>query len=241
MTLINDWGSQLPEFAPGEMYVRPFSEPSSTDEARTSFAIEGLSTDGKWCARAFLAADQDRHLAIARLELWPSSTTIVGMGAPVPAGINGDTMRHLPLGRWLAEAFGQLTDAEFLARTGSGYDPLLEAMGHTDTSAERIAWARQVADAVQAVPLRRRGRRGYPDDHYRRIALAYLDLQQQGVSRGIQHRLAEQERKQPETIRDWLHIATKKGFLTPGKQGRAGGRHAGPNLYPVTAPEEIER
>ena len=76
-----------------------------------------------------------------------------------------------------------------------------------------------------AVNTLRRGRRGYPDDHYRRIALAYLDLQRQGVSRGIQKRLAEQEGRPWQTIRDWLRIATEKGF-SPREPGE-GRSHAG--------------
>lgn len=226
MNLIDDWGSQLPELAPGKMQVRIWLE--DQDEARSGFAIEGRSTDGRWCARAFLAVDQDQHLTIMRLELWPSSTAIV-TGAPLPSGLSGDVLRQLPLGRWLAEARGQLTDPDFVARTGSGYNEILEQMGYTSASTEREEWARRVSQQTHSTMLPR-GRRGYPDDHYRRIALAYLDLQREGVSRGIQQRLAEQEGRQPETIRDWLHIATKKGFLSPGKRGRAG-RVPGPYLY----------
>ena len=237
MQPIDDWGTQLPELMPGDMFVRVFPEPSSTEEARTALAIEGLSTDGTWCARAFLTVDRGQHLTISRLEIWPSSTAIMGMGASLPSGLSGDALRHLPLGKWLAEALGQLTDQDFVARTGSGSEPMLEAMGYTNASAERVAWARQVSEQAQSLALRRRGRRGYPDDHYRRIALAYLDLQRQGVARGINQKLAKQESRQPETFRDWLSTATKKGFLSPGKQGRAG-RVAGPLLYDDGSSEE---
>lgn len=217
---------QLPGFQPGEMKVRLW--PGPTDEARTGFAIEGRSPDGNWCVRAFLAVDQDQHLAITRLESWPFDTAVV-MGAAPHVGLGGDDLRRFPLGRWVAEALAQLADENLLAATGSGYDPMLEKLGFTGASEKRKAWARQVAEEARSVTLRR-GRRGYPDDHYRRIALAYLDLQQQGVYRGIQKRLAEQEGRPWQTIRDWLAIATEKGFLTKGSKGRAG-RMPGPRLY----------
>jgi hypothetical protein len=193
-------------------------------EARTGFAIEGRSLDGHWCARAFLGVDPEQHLGITRLEVWPDTP-----GAQPQGSLDGRVLRGLPLGRWLAEAHSRLADEETLAATGSGYDPMLEEMGYSGASQDRKEWARRVAEEARSVTLRR-GRRGYPDDHYRRIALAYLDLQRQGVTQGIQQRLAEQEQRQWQTIRDWVHIATKKGFLTPGSRGRAG-RMPGPNLY----------
>jgi hypothetical protein len=224
---------QLPGFKPGEMKVRIWGGPPR--EAQTGFAIEGRSPDGNWCARAFLAVDQDQHLAITRLELWPFDTAVVMDAAP-RIGLGGDDLRRLPLGRWLSEALAQLADENLVGKTGAGYDPLLEELGYTAASAERREWARQVAGEAQSVKLRR-GRRGYPDDHYRRIALAYLDLQRHGVSRGIQKRLAEQEGRPWQTIRDWLRIATEKGFLTKGTKGRAG-RMAGPHLYEATQQKE---
>lgn len=201
----------------------------STEEARRQFAIEGRSTDGKWCARAFLDVDRERQLAITRLEMWPDDTDVV-TGAKPQTGLSGDALRHLPLGRWMVEALAQLTDEDLLAKTGAGYDPMLKELGYENASADRKEWARRVSEEARSIPLRRRGRRGYPDDHYRRIALAYLELQRQGVSRGIQQQLAEQEGRPWQTIRDWVRIATEKGFLGPGSKGKAG-RMPGPNLY----------
>lgn len=114
----------------------------------------------------------------------------------------------------------------------------LDVLEHFDLvvpTSEEKQRARALAEAAAGLTLRR-GRTGYPDDHYRRIALRYLDLQREGIGRGINKRIAELETKHlgrhvaRETARDWISGATKRGFLAPGKQGRAG-REPGPNLY----------
>jgi len=112
-------------------------------------------------------------------------------------------------------------------------------------AAQRFGWplpdeteTRALEEAVEAaeLPEKRPGRTGYPADHYRRIALAYLSLLEQGYGRGVLKLLAEAEskrlgRKVPrETVRDWVRGARKRGFLTGGRQGRAGAQ-AGPKLY----------
>jgi hypothetical protein len=90
--------------------------------------------------------------------------------------------------------------------------------------------ALELAVEAAELPAKRPGRTGYPDDHYRRIALAYLSLLEQGEGRGVLKALAAAEGKPRETVRDWVRIARKRGFLTEGRQGRAGAQ-AGPNLY----------
>jgi hypothetical protein len=74
---------------------------------------------------------------------------------------------------------------------------------------------------------------GFGDDFYRRIARAYLELQEQG--RGIQQRLSDESTTRlgrfltPVQIRDAVSRATELGLLSPGSRGRVG-RVAGPNL-----------
>jgi hypothetical protein len=110
---------------------------------------------------------------------------------------------------------------------------MLEQLGYgAAVSEERRRWAQRVADEARSVTLRR-GRRGYPPDFYRGVALDYLALQDQGVSRGIQKRLAQERGVPWETVRDWVHGATKRGFLGPGQKGKAG-RAPGPHLYETT-------
>lgn len=100
--------------------------------------------------------------------------------------------------------------------------------------AQDIDRARRLTKAASIEQLKR-GRTGYPDDHYRRIALAYLDLLAMGNRRGILNKLAEQETNRlaryvpRETVRTWVRRARELQFLTAGEPGRAGAE-PGPRL-----------
>jgi hypothetical protein len=81
----------------------------------------------------------------------------------------------------------------------------------------------------------RPGRRAKPTEHYRRIALRYLELLKQGQRHVLKALAAEESEREGravprETVRDWVRKATKLGYLTPGIQGRASAR-PGPELY----------
>jgi hypothetical protein len=68
-------------------------------------------------------------------------------------------------------------------------------------------------------------------------------LQAEGIGRGILKEIAAREAKRldrhvaRETARDWVRGARERGFLTPGKPGRAGAQ-PGPNLYRIPSKEE---
>jgi hypothetical protein len=181
------------------------------------------SPDGVWwCELHF--RDEDGHLAfdwMSRLVPWP-----VRPGERVPP-LTTDVLRSLPLGRWLALAHSRLAE---MPDWSEAVDP------------EQRAWAREVVKRVRNSELRR-GRRGFPADFYRGIALEYLALQKKGVSRGIQQQLAKQESKRLrrpvswQSVRDWVHRATELGFLSKGTPGRSG-RLPGPNLYTDRDTEE---
>ena len=81
-----------------------------------------------------------------------------------------------------------------------------------------------VAAAKEAETPRRRGRPGLPDDHYKRIALEYLELFAAGYRRGILDELACRHKRPKQTVRDWVHRARELDYLTKGKQGRAGAK-----------------
>jgi hypothetical protein len=194
------------EFANGE--VRVLASKRGEADATT---FEGRSVDGRWRCYGRLAVDSAGRLLISHLEIQP---WVFGDDCD----LSTDTMRKFPLGRWKSEVHAILSDESKWLSTGE-----------VASTVEGRAWARTQAENAKELTLDR-GPKGYPDDHYRRIALAYLDLQSQGVSRGIVRRIAEDEGRQWQTIRDWLHRATELGFLSRGAQGRAG-RTPGPNLY----------
>jgi len=160
----------------------------------------------------------DDELAIVQLTVEPDPTA--------PAPLNSTALRAVARdsAKILAKVRARLLgDPELM--------DLARRFGLVTVTAEEREAAQRLAEAAAVLPRKRRGgRQRYPDDHYRRVALRYLDLQEHGVQRGILVRLAEIEGVPRDTVRDWVHGATKRGFLTPGKQGRAG-RDAGPNLY----------
>jgi hypothetical protein len=84
--------------------------------------------------------------------------------------------------------------------------------------------------ALIAEPSRkRRGRPGLPESRYREVALAYLELYNSGLRRGIHGELMRRYSAPYQTVRDWVARARKLGYLTPGQPGRAGAE-PGPRL-----------
>lgn len=103
---------------------------------------------------------------------------------------------------------------------------------------QRLAALRRGARLAQTKP--RRGRIGYEDTHFRRVALDYLQMYAKTGGRGINGRLAAMYSEKhpetwkglaPETVRDWVATARRKGYLTKAVPGR-GGAEPGPNLFP---------
>jgi hypothetical protein len=89
-------------------------------------------------------------------------------------------------------------------------------------SKKHVTQARWVAG--QANRPVKRGRTGYGDEHYRRIARRYLEIASGPDGRRVLKVLAENEGVPRETVRDWVRKATRLGFLAPGTQGRAEAR-----------------
>ena len=134
---------------------------------------------------------------------------------PEQASLNGRALRLIRLSPLLARAHAELASSAELAS-------LARQLGWEDspTAEEQAELARAAANSS---PKRRPpGRPSLGDQHYARIAHAYLDLQAQGYGRGIIRALAEQEQRPWQTIRDWVAKARKRGFLSAGQQGRAG-------------------
>jgi len=180
---------------------------AATPEEADPF-IGGRSADG-------------RFRCVAHLHLTPAGEVIIRdievtswNGKPAPIGIA--VLQRLPLGSWLAMAHTRL------ARLGA----VAVGDGRGTPFAHRLAGSK----AVPAV-----GRPGFGRDFYRALALAYLELQEQGMARGIQKRLQDESELRfgrwlaSDQVRDALSRATELGFLGPGVRGRAG-RLPGPNL-----------
>jgi hypothetical protein len=128
-------------------------------------------------------------------------------------GITATVLRSLPIGKILAQVrLFILAKPEIIEGFQAANVPI-------EANEQEIS--EQVAEIATATTPKR-GRPSLGDDHYQRIARAYLALQAQGVTRGILNELAEQEGRPRETIRDWVHQARKRQFLSKGTPGRAG-------------------
>jgi len=95
--------------------------------------------------------------------------------------------------------------------------------------------SRELADSAAGSRLKK-GRHRLGEDHYRRIASAYLDHVIEGHTGGVLKSIAAAEgarlgREVPvATVRTWVAVARKLGFLAPGHPGRRT-TEPGPNLY----------
>jgi hypothetical protein len=142
----------------------------------------------------------------------------------VPAEITGGVLRDLQLGTIRDQALRDLEP------TATGRAAMAQ-VGGWHVSGKDVEVARRAADEASKS---RRGRPGYPSEHYRRIALRYLELIER--HRNVLVVLAAEESERAgrtiprETVRDWVRKATERGYLAPGKPGRAEAR-PGSNLY----------
>jgi hypothetical protein len=171
-----------------------------------------------WIVGGYLRLAPSGEVTIGQLELQPLDNKA--------ASVTGTVLRSFRVEELLARALAQLEDAPAVMS-------VLERHGLRRPSEEEKSNAERAAKAA-ARHERRRGRAGYPESHYRRVALDYLELQKD-VRRGIRQRLAERYGVNAKTVGDWIHRAHELGFLGSGHQGRAG-REAGPRLYAETPP-----
>jgi hypothetical protein len=189
-----------------------------------SFVAVDVVNDEPWLVRGYLRVAEEGFV-ISRVGVERFQFGDTGHGARLEeaeADVTGKVLRGVRLGEIRERAVRRLQER------GIAYGAL-ERTGW-DLSAEEFEQARRLAEAARELP-RTRGRKGYPPDHYRRIAIAYIDDIREHGSRGVLDRLARAERFERPTIRDWIKRARELGFLAPTKQGRAEAR-PGPNLYP---------
>lgn len=191
--------------------------------------FEARSPDGRWYCKGFLERDDSGRFLLRRVEIEPWTP-----------GVNVDTnaLRSLPLGRWVAQVAAMVSDEDLWGQTGltpiaGGVAMLGRPLSETEAGRQL---AKRVAAANRGIKLRR-GRSGYPDAHYRRIALSYLEVQGNGAPPGgiraeltrlenARRARSHQPQIQPETMRDWINRAGELGFLTTGRN-----RAAGPRLF----------
>jgi hypothetical protein len=208
------------------------ADEADEDDALASFVALTLAKRSRsgehepWLVRGVLRRSAEGPPMLSRASVEHFDNPEVEVTSTAMRDINFGTIRERACGALALkqDVFDAVTKTEGLAA-----DELAALVGWNEQ------WIRDVAAEAQRVPLRR-GRPGYPEEHYRWIALRYLALIKEG-RRDVLKALAAEEgrrlsREVPrETVRDWVRKATELKFLAPGKQGRASAR-PGPDLYP---------
>jgi hypothetical protein len=143
---------------------------------------------------------------------------LVLSGLRVDGSPTAELLRSIPVGRIEAAANAQLTVVDDAVVPGT-----------PARRRARVAPARpsgdggwDTVDPGRAVerPGAPRGHRGHPSAFYREVAKAYLDLAQ--VSSRPAAELAEANAVPTTTAHRWIKEARRRGFLPPGRPGKAG-------------------
>jgi hypothetical protein len=188
-----------------------------------SFVAVNVVQGESWLVRGQLRITEEVFV-VSRVAVERFRFSDTGYGARLEEGeadVTGKVVRGMRLGEIRERAVRRLQarGIAFEAMERSGWK----------LSPEEFEQARKLTQAARQLPLKR-GRKGYPADHYRRIALAYIDDIRAHGSRGVLARLASEEKVERSTIRDWIKRGRELGFLAPTKQGRAEAS-PGPSLY----------
>ena len=69
--------------------------------------------------------------------------------------------------------------------------------------------------------VRRPGRRGHPESHYREVAQRYKELRAAGVANPTET-IARERNVNRNTVAGWLRTTRQRGFLLPARPGRPG-------------------
>lgn len=142
-----------------------------------------------------------------------------------PSLITSDVLRRIPIGDIISRAGRQLADESWRThgvRVFMGSDLKPE-----DLSDEQ----RRALENSTSTRARRRGRPELSDELLIEVAEAYID--EAGRGRGAHGRLSAIFDRPEATIRDWVSIARRRGFLAPTKPGRPGAA-PGPNLPSIS-------
>lgn len=129
--------------------------------------------------------------------------TVKGVIVESPNPLTGSTLRRLPWDKYL-----RLADAAIRFRYAATIDSAREQSRRTKESAQELFGGKT-------------GRKPLPDDHYRRIARRVLELRSEGVGQPVLV-IAKEEKQNRNTVAGWVRKARQRGYLPPGRPGRAG-------------------
>jgi hypothetical protein len=177
----------------------------------------GEKSNALWVVWGSLALATDGTLAIESLAIGPAFEGQLGRrGDDIAHGVTGQFLRLLSPPQILATCAQQLRQ--------QGY--------WVDESARRAGAASPLSarhrELLQRIDHGRPRHAPISDDQLADLARRYLDLLHQGNNRP-RSQLAGEFGLTPQQVRDRLHKARRRGYLTPGTRGRASAQ-PGPRL-----------
>lgn len=190
--------------------------------------------------------NRGRGLEVAELELFrrnwgyfdehdnyspPDSVALPDSQTP-PALINSDVLRRVPLGDIITRTERQLADDSWRTEGVRSF-PGPNLMPDQLTDEQRRALENSSTSAA-----RRRGRPELSDELLIDVAETYV--WEAGRGRGALKRMSEVFDRPEATIRDWIAMARRRGYLAPTKPGRRGAA-PGPNLQSTRTDGETAR
>jgi hypothetical protein len=190
----------------------------SAEEVRNDAVISVVIEDatGEWVAQ-WLIAEQAGRYVVRSLLLEP-----VDRSTPA-GGITTQLLRELRpaeasgvAGQALAEARNR--PAPEVIRNYEDFSHLWRLEGQDDRSRR----------GPEPPAARKAGRPPLSDEHLAEVALAYLSELPRGG--GVLRRMAARFGREPATMRDQIHLARQRGWLTPALKPGMNGASAGPRL-----------
>ncbi|MFV8314949.1 hypothetical protein [Mycobacterium sp. 23] len=190
--------------------------------------------------------NRGRGLEVAELELFrrnwgyfdqhdnyspPDSVELPDSQNP-PALINSDVLRRVPLGDIITRTERQLVDDSWRTEGVRAFP------GPNLMPDELSDEQRRALENSSTAAARRRGRPELSDELLIDVAETYV--WEAGRGRGALKRMSEVFDRPEATIRDWIAMARRRGYLAPTKPGRRGAA-AGPNLPSTRTDGEAAR
>ena len=190
--------------------------------------------------------NRGRGLEVAELELFrrnwgyfdehdhyspPDSVELPDSQNP-PALINSDALRRVPLGDIITRTERQLADDSWRSEGVRSFP------GPNLLPDELTVEQRRALENSSTSAARRRGRPELSDELLIDVAETYV--WEAGRGRGALKRMSEEFDRPEATIRDWIAMARRRGYLAPTKPGRRGAA-PGPNLPSTRTAGETAR
>ena len=178
----------------------------------------GLGSDGSAMVRWSLGRPDGQR---GELQVWfdpEAGHRVSAVRISLPDGLTPTGLGLFPWARWLTIADA----ARHLASSGLRIDSS-EFIGSSELAdLERaVNSARDGKRPPRGSSSSRPGRRGHPDSHYQKIARRYLALRQKGIPNPTAT-IAGEDCVSTSTAAGWVRGARQRGYLPPGRPGRAG-------------------